>query len=295
MSILSFLSDKGGSGKTTTTMNVGAALAREGKKVLMIDMDPQANLTQGLGMKAEAEKSSVVDLFNKLLSNEKIGKGESTCQHEEGMCLIPSNNDLYGFEASLYNAMMRETVLHRLIESIKDDYDFILLDSPPQQNLLMLNILAAVDSIIVPVQTQEYSVSNLSEFFKLVGNVRGSGLNPRLTVDGLIPSMFNKQTKDSQAHLAAIHKDYSKEYFVFLNPIPYTVRLQETSSKQKSIFKIEPGSRAAEVIKMIGKEVMRFERERNEKNNLYEQPIRRGKKLPKGRAKNRADNQPARS
>jgi len=295
MSVISVMSNKGGVGKTTISINLAAALVRQGKKVLLVDFDPQASLTTGLGFEKDENAVTIKHMLEKAINNETIDPTEGIQQHDEGMYFMPSSIDLQGYETSLINEYGRENVLKTYIDSVKVNYDYTIIDGQPSLNLLIINVLTAVDRIIIPIQTQEYSVTGLREYFNFLDMLNRRGLNQRLVIDGLLPSMVNCRTKESQAKLAEIQRDYSSSHHVFFNSIPHTVKLQETSSRGISIFKHDPKGRAAEVFEILGKEVIEIGRERSEERNRIEQPVRSGKKLKTRRAKGSADKQVAHS
>ena len=293
MSVISVMSNKGGVGKTTISINLAAALVRQDKKVLLVDFDPQASLTTGLGFVRYENTVTIKHVLEKVINGEKLNPKEGIQQHSEGMYFMPSCIDLQGYETSLINEYGRENVLKTHIDCVKDDYDYTIIDGQPSLNLLIINVLTAVDRIIIPIQTQEYSVTGLRVYFDFLEMLNRRGLNQRLVIDGLLPSMVNERTKESKAQLAEIYKDYGDSHRIFFNSIPHTVKLQETSSHGVSIFKHDSKSRAAQVFEILAKEVINIGRERSEDRNRIEQPTRSGKKLKTRRAKGSADKQAA--
>src|SRR3989304_229266 len=190
--IIAFCNQKGGVGKTTSVVNLGASLALGEKKVLLVDLDPQSNATSGLGIDKKALLKTVYDvLISGLPLNEVILKTEMNC-----LDLVPANTNLVGAEVELISFMEREKQLSKALQPVKDEYDFIFIDSPPSLGLLTVNALVAADSVIIPIQCEYYALEGLTELLNTIRLVQ-NGLNPRLRVAGMAMTMFDARTHPS--------------------------------------------------------------------------------------------------
>ena len=253
--ILAIANQKGGVGKTTTTANLGIGLARTGKRVLLIDADPQASLTISLGY-ANPDNFPVT-LTQLLQVTAQIGTprpGEGILHHAEGVDLLPSNIELCSMEMTLINVLSRETTMKRLLEPMKKQYDYILIDCPPSLELLTLNALCAADSLLVPVQGEYYALEGLSDLMNTVRIVRRS-MNPRLELEGVLLTMF-----DGRTNLALQVAEEVKRYFpgkVYSTVIPRNVRLSEAPSHGKPINYYDRTSRGAEAYSDLANEFLK--------------------------------------
>ena len=192
--VLAVVNQKGGTGKTTTCENLGVGLAQEGKKVLLVDVDPQGSLTISLGYpRPDDLDSTLSELMAKVMQETPLSPGEGILHHEEGVDLIPANISLSGIEVSLVNAMSRETILKQLMEPLKRQYDFILLDCMPSLGMLTVNALAAADNVLIPVQAQYLSAKGLEQLLQTVNKVRRQ-INPKLRIEGILLTMVDGRT-----------------------------------------------------------------------------------------------------
>ncbi|MBU0975264.1 MAG: AAA family ATPase [Patescibacteria group bacterium] len=240
--ILSFTNQKGGVGKTTTVLNLGTFLALKGKKVLLVDLDPQANLTSGIGYKPEKKLSPKKDagtfktkktpnIYDIMIKKSKIPEAFVSTEIEN-LFLVPSSLDLAGAEIELVNMMSRESILKKALKDIKAYYDYILIDCPPSLGLLTINALVAADKVIIPIQSEYFALEGLSQLLKTVEMIRNT-LNRTLKIGGVIITMFDSRTRLSKAV-----EDEVKIYFkkrVFRSRIPRNVKLSESPSYGKPI------------------------------------------------------------
>ena len=255
-SIIGIVNQKGGTGKTTTCANLGIDLAREGKKVMLIDCDPQGSLTISLGYpQPDTLPVTLADLMGKVLSDAPIDPGEGVLHHTEGVDLLPANIALAGMEVSLVNAMSREITLKQVIANYRKDYDYILLDCSPSLGMLTINALAAADRILIPVQAQYLSAKGLEQLLQTVQKVRRQ-INPKLKIEGILLTMTDSRTNYGQQIDNLIRGAYGSKIKVFDQTIPRSVRAAEISAVGKSIFQHDPKGKVAEAYKSLTREVM---------------------------------------
>ena len=233
--IISVCNQKGGTGKTTTTINLSAALAEFGQKILIIDIDPQGNTTSGIGInKNEIEKSVYDLLLNKYKADEILIENVYT-----NLALIPCNINLTGAEIELVSALSRETRLKKGLDYIKDKFDYIFIDSPPSLGLLTLNALVASDSILIPIQCEFYALEGVSQLLKTLNLVR-DGLNSNLAIEGVLLTMADFRTNLTTEVIREI-KEYFKDK-VYQTIIPRNIRLSEAPSHGKPITSYDSSS-----------------------------------------------------
>lgn len=246
--IIAVLNQKGGVGKTTTALNLSAYLAKMGLKVLLIDLDPQANATSGLGIDKNGLKTSVYQaLLEGLSLKEIIHKTDI-----DGLDILPSNSDLSGAEVQLANSEGRELKLKTILNDQEPGYDLIIIDCPPSLGLLTVNALAAATDMIIPVQSEYYAMEGLSQLLQIVQRVQ-QGINPTLQLLGVVLTMYDSRTSLSQQ----VHNEVSKTFgnLVFKTVIPRNVRLAEAPSYGKPIFLYDKWSKGARTYKSLAKEV----------------------------------------
>jgi len=257
--IIAIVNQKGGVGKTTTAINVSAGVAHLGFKVLVIDMDPQANLTSGLGY--TKVYPTVYDVLVKNSEVEEVIRKTRI----EGLALLPSEISLVGAEVELVDERNRETRLKRIIMPLKREYDYIFIDSPPSLGLLTLNAIVAADSVIIPIQSEFYALEGLGKLLNTVRKIQ-SKLNPRLTIEGVLITMF-----DTRLNLSHQVVEEVKKYFgdkVYNTVIPRNVKLAEAPSFGKTIFEYDPLSRGAESYRNLSEEFL----ERNGQKGTWQGP-----------------------
>ena len=265
--VLAVVNQKGGTGKTTTCENLGVGLAQEGKKVLLVDVDPQGSLTISLGYpRPDDLDSTLSELMAKVMQETPLSPGEGILHHEEGVDLIPANISLSGIEVSLVNAMSRETILKQLMEPLKRQYDFILLDCMPSLGMLTVNALAAADNVLIPVQAQYLSAKGLEQLLQTVNKVRRQ-INPKLRIEGILLTMVDGRTNYAKDISNLIRETYGSKIKVFGTDIPHSVRAAEISAEGKSIFQHDPKGKVASAYRTLTKEVVQ-DAEKRRKHQL---------------------------
>ena len=247
---------KGGVGKSTTCENLGIGLAMEGKKVLLVDTDPQGSLTISMGWQQPDELPTTLStLMQKAMNDQPIQPGEGILHHAEGVDLIPANIELAGLEVALVNSMNREKMLKQVLESAKREYDYILLDCMPSLGMLTINALAAADTTLIPVQAQYLSAKGLEQLLQTVGKVRRQ-INPKLKIEGILLTMADSRTNYGKQIDTLIRQAYGSKIKVFDQTIPRSVRAAETSAAGKSIFQHDPKGKVAEAYQSLAREVL---------------------------------------
>jgi chromosome partitioning protein len=204
--IMSIVNQKGGVGKTTTCVNLGVGLAKKGKKVLLIDFDPQGSLTAGLGFEPDEINDTVSGVLGFIINDRAFDLSYGIIHHDEGIDLLPANIELSGIEISLVNTMSRETVLKEYISRISDNYDYIIIDTNPSLGMLTINSLSAAQSVIIPVQAQYLPIKGLEQLLITINKVRRQ-INPALNIQGIILTMVDKRTNFSREIIDLIERD----------------------------------------------------------------------------------------
>jgi chromosome partitioning protein len=259
--IIGIVNQKGGTGKTTSCVNLGVDLAREGKRVLLVDCDPQGSLTISLGHpQPDTLPATLADQMTDVLSDSPIEPG-GILHHDEGVDLLPANISLAGMEVSLVNAMSRETTLKRVLANYSKDYDHILLDCSPSLGMLTINALAAADRIIIPVQAQYLSIKGVEQLLGTVARVKAN-INHRLKIDGVLLTMVDSRTNNSKEIAALLLETYGSRIKIFDAEIPRSVRAAEISAEGTSIFEHDPGGKVAQAYHSLTKEVLQIEEQR---------------------------------
>lgn len=247
--IISVANQKGGVGKTTTTVNLGACLASLGKKVLLVDMDAQGNATSGVGIR----KPDVTrDIYDVLVNELPIDEVTLTTEHEN-LSIVPATLQLAGAEIELTSMMARESRLKGSLAEVSSQYDYILIDCPPSLGHLTINSFTASDSILIPVQCEYYALEGLSQLLNTVRLVQ-KHFNPELEIEGVLLTMYDARTNLGNEVVEEVRKYFREK--VYETIIPRNIRLSEAPSHGKPIIDYDPRSRGAEVYQALAKEVV---------------------------------------
>lgn len=254
--VIAVCNQKGGVTKTTTTANLGIGLAMQGKNVLLVDADPQADLTTALGWPdTDALSMTLADIMEKTISDDDFEYYGAILRHDEGVDLIPSSIELSGMEMTLVTAMSREYTLKSYLEMIRGDYDYIIIDCPPSLSMLTINALAAADSVIVPVQAQYLPAKGMTQLMKTIGKVRKQ-INPGLKVDGVVLTLADMRTNLARATAETLRQQYGSMLKIYNTQIPIAVRAAEISAAGKSIYAYDKSSKVAKAYAEFTKEVL---------------------------------------
>jgi len=256
--VIAIANQKGGVGKTTTAVNLSACLAYKGKKVMIVDVDPQGNTTSGLGI----EKKNISKSIYEVIINDESIENALIKTMIDNLYICPSNIQLVGEEVELVSVISRETRMKTAIDTVRDEYDFIIIDCPPSLGLLTLNALTAADTVLVPIQCEYYALEGLSQLMNTIKLVQ-KHLNPSLDVEGVVLTMF-----DARTNLSIQVVEDVKRYFrnkVYRTIIPRNVRLSEAPSFGLPIILYDPKSKGAECYMDLAQEVIEYSEEVNGK------------------------------
>ncbi len=253
--VIALTNQKGGVGKTTTAVNLGVCLSKQGKKVLLVDADAQANLTMSLGYpRPDDLPISLATIMQDIIDDKLFDVQKGILHHSEGVDLLPSNIELSGLEVRLINAISRERVLTTCINEVKKNYDYVLIDCMPSLGMLTINALAAADSVVIPTQPHYLSAKGLELLLRSVSKVRRQ-INPHLRIDGILMTMVMPRTNISKEVTALVRSAYSQNIKVFDAQIPHSIRAVEATAEGKSIFAYDKGGKVAAAYEQFGKEV----------------------------------------
>ena len=263
--VIAICNQKGGVGKTTTTVNLGVGLAKEGKKVLLIDADPQGDLTTCFGWHDNDNlKETLSSQMAKMIREEPVDKREGILKHEEGIDLIPSNLELSGLEMMLVNTMSRETALKEYLKDIKKDYDYVLIDCMPSLGMITINALSAADSVIIPVQAQYLPVKGMTQLVQTINRVKK--INPHLKIDGIVMTLVDGRTNLAKTVSETLKRNYGNVIKIYDAKIPIAVKAAEMATKGVSIYSYDKNGPVAKAYQKLTKEVIEDGEKRRNKS-----------------------------
>ncbi len=254
--IIAVANQKGGVGKTTTAMNLGLGLAEEGKKVLLVDSDPQGSLTICMGYREpDRIEESLFELLTMTANDEDISDGYGIIKHSENVDIIPANISLSSAEVSLASAFCRESIMKAYMEQIRNVYDYVIIDCMPSLGILTVNALTCADSVLIPCQAAYLPVKGLQQLIKTIYTVKRQ-LNKELKIEGILLTMVDGRTTFAKDIVNEVNDVYGKTVQVFPVEIPLSVRAAETSAVAKSIYDYDPKGKAAHAYLSLTKEVL---------------------------------------
>lgn len=254
--IYAVCNQKGGVGKTVTAVNLGIGLAREGKRVLLVDVDAQGSLTASLGYQQPDQiEVTLATIMGRIITDDPLPPGAGIIHNEEGIDLLPANIELSGLEVTLVNTMSRETILRDYLKTVCSSYDVVILDCCPSLGMLTINALAAADKVLIPVQAHYLSIKGLEQLLRTIAKVRKQ-INANLSIAGILITMADMRTVYTREIIELLHSAYDGKLRIYDNIIPLSVRAAETSAEGKSIYLHDPAGKVSAAYAALTREVM---------------------------------------
>lgn len=248
---------KGGCGKSMSSVSLGIGLAREGKKVLLVDVDAQGSMTASLGYQhPDRMEVTLATILGAVITDSPLPDGGGILHHGEGVDLLPANIELSGLEVTLVNIMSRETILRQYLQTVSEAYDAIILDCMPSLGMLTINALAAADEVLIPAQAHFLSIKGLEQLLRTIKKVKRQ-INPALSIAGILVTMADMRTNYAREIVEILRDTYGEKIRIFESIIPLSVRAAETSAEGKSIYLHDPAGKVAAAYAALTREVMR--------------------------------------